>query len=434
MPNPSLTHRPETKTVTDILNLYSQDLLNLEPGFQRQSVWTERDRAKLIDSILRNYPLPAVFFYRREDQGKIIYDVIDGKQRIESILMFMGEMRGRYSVKTQLPGHDETEQVDWRLLCRRKLQPLITGYRIPIIEVDGDIGDIIDVFVRINSTGKALTQQEKRHAKYYNSNFLREANRLANRYEQFFLDMGILSNGQISRMKHVELMCELMLSVHQGDVINRKVALDRVMATKSFSDAQTRRAAKLVTSAINRVKRMFPKLRITRLRQVTDFYTLTVLIAKFEGEGLILTDLKRNRLAWDLLSAFSTNVDKVRENQRKAIGIKPDQEIYRDYLLTVSQMSDDVNQRRKRETILHGVISSLFAAKDAKRGFTIEQRRILWNTTAQRKCEWCSRVLSWDDFTIDHIDPHSKGGKSQLDNAALMCRRCNASKGNGRRS
>src|ERR1039457_7536666 len=66
----SISHRPETRTVTDIQNLFENDLLNLEPGFQRQSVWSERDRAKLIDSILRNYPLPAIFFYRREEIGR----------------------------------------------------------------------------------------------------------------------------------------------------------------------------------------------------------------------------------------------------------------------------------------------------------------------------------------------------------------------------
>jgi len=105
----------------------------------------------------------------------IIYDVIDGKQRLESILMFMGEMRGRFSVKIQLPGSDDPEWVNWKHLCKRKIQHLITGYRIPVIEVDGDLGDIIEVFVRINSTGKALTPQEKRRAKYFNSAFLREA-------------------------------------------------------------------------------------------------------------------------------------------------------------------------------------------------------------------------------------------------------------------
>ncbi len=432
---PTLSHRPETKTITDLVNLYSGEQLNLEPGFQRQSVWVERDRSKLIESILRNYPLPAIFLYRREEDGRIIYDVIDGKQRLESILMFMGEMRGRFWVRTQLPNTEEIEWIDWRRLCKRKLQPLIEGYKIPVIEVDGDMGDIIDVFVRINSTGKALTPQEKRHAKYYNSHFLKEADKLARRFEWYFRNAEVLSPGQIARMKHVELICELMISVHQGDVVNRKTALDKVMATGSFTDAQTRKAAGKAQAALNRLRRMFPKLHMTRFSQLTDFYSLTVLIGKFLDEGLILDDRRRNRLAQDLLTAFGTNVDKVRESQRRAIGIKPNEEIYRDYLLTVSQMSDDVNQRRKREGILRSLLESLFARKDAQRGFTSEQRRILWSTAATRKCPGpiCGgKLLTWNDFTLDHIDPYSKGGRSRLDNAALMCRRDNSAKG-GRR-
>ena len=55
---------------------------------------------------------------------------------------------------------------------------------------------------------------------------------------------------------------------------------------------------------------------------------------------------------------------------------------------------------------------------------------MIWSTTAERSCQNCQRVLTWDDFTIDHINPHSKGGRSDLANAALMCRRCNSSKGN----
>ena len=102
-------------------------------------------------------------------------------------------------------------------------------------------------------------------------------------------------------------------------------------------------------------------------------------------------------------------------------------------MLTVSQMSDDVNQRRKREALLRSVIGTLFEKKDSKRGFTAEQRRILWNSSAQRRCTSCSKALSWSDFTIDHIDPYSKGGRSKLENAALMCRSCNSAKGHRRR-
>lgn len=433
MNQPSMTHRLETKTITDIVNLYEDNSLNLEPGFQRQSVWNERDRIKLIDSILRNYPLPAIFLYRREENGQIIYDVIDGKQRIESILMFIGQMRGRYWLKTQLPGYEESEWINYNKLCNRKLQHLVMGYRIPVIEVDGEMGDIIDVFVRINSTGKALTPQEKRRAKYYNSPFLREADWLARRYEWYFEEMGILSAGQISRMKHVELICELMLSIYQGDVINKKTALDKVMKTVGFNMRDISKATSRTTTALNRVRKMFPKIHTTRFNKITDFFSLTVLISRFEDERMILTDRNRNRLASDLLMAFSNKVDDLRERQRKIEAIKPDQELYRQYLHTVQQSTDEYNQRKARENILRGILGSLFAKKDSQRGFTSEQRRLLWNSASTRRCESCNRHLSWNDFTLDHIDPYSKGGRSRLDNAALLCRSCNSAKGNRRR-
>lgn len=426
----TLRHEADQMTVQDLCNHYKNNQLKLSPGFQRDSVWTVRDRTKLIDSIVRNYPLPSIFLYKREAEGAIIYDVIDGKQRIESILMFMGVIRGgRFSAKVQLPGDDEKDWVDWYSLCRRKKQPLITGYKLRTIEVDGDPADIIDLFVRINSTGKALTAAEKRHAKYYNSPFLRAAGKLASRYEEYLRKSKILTAGQINRMKHVELMCELMVSIHQGDVINKKAVLDRVMESKSYSAAQTRRAWSRTVQALNRVRRMFPRLAVTRFHQVSDFYSLVVLMAKFEDEKMILADRRRNRLAWDLLVAFSNGVDRVRELQKKVRGPKPEEETYREYLLTVLQATDEISQRRKREEILRALLESIFVKKDSDRLFSPEQRRLMWNSTTLRKCQECGKSLTWQDFTIDHIDPFSKGGRTQLGNAALMCRKCNSAKG-----
>ena len=54
MPNAgTLDYRTTTKPVLDLLNLYRGDNLNLNPGFQRQSVWSERDRAKLVSAPFR---------------------------------------------------------------------------------------------------------------------------------------------------------------------------------------------------------------------------------------------------------------------------------------------------------------------------------------------------------------------------------------------
>lgn len=269
-----IEYKTYQKTIQDILNLYEDNHLNLEPGFQRSSVWVKRDRAKLIDSILRGYPLPSIFFYRRREAGNPVYDVIDGKQRIESILMFIGVMRGaRFETKSRLPGQQVADWVDWRTLKKKQSQFLITEYPLQVIEVTGELGEIIDLFVRINSTGKALTGQEKRHARYYHSGFLRRAGQLARRYEDYFRTSKILSPMQISRMKHVELMCELMVAAHNEDVTNKKAALDKVMDSDSIRGRDLEKAASLTVTALNRLKFMFPKLHQTRFHQLSDFYS-----------------------------------------------------------------------------------------------------------------------------------------------------------------
>jgi hypothetical protein len=109
-----------SQTIQTLVHLFEAGQLNLEPGFQRDSVWTLNDRKKLIESIIQNYPLPSIFLYKRSEAGKLIYDVLDGKQRLESILMFQGIGRfrsSRYALRTRLDSEDgPIINTDWRKL------------------------------------------------------------------------------------------------------------------------------------------------------------------------------------------------------------------------------------------------------------------------------------------------------------------------------
>ncbi len=80
--------------------------------------------------------------------------------------------------------------------------------------------------------------------------------------------------------------------------------------------------------------------------------------------------------------------------------------------------------------IIDGLLRSVFEIKDPNRTFSLEQRRLIWHSAEQKKCQFegCNKVLTWDDFTIDHIDAHSRGGLSEMENAAIMCREHNSSK------
>lgn len=432
-PAPKLRYEPTTKTVQDFVNYFENGQLKLDPPFQRKSVWSVRDRAKLIDSLVNGFPVPSIYLHERTEDRRIVYDVIDGKQRLESILMFMGRLRGRgrFDAPVLWPGAEERETVNWASLSRRNLGQVLLRYRIPVHVVSGDLAEVIELFVRINSTGKALTAAERRHARYNRSSFLKAAEGIATRLEPTLRQHRVMSEGQIGRMKHVELVCELMLAAHRGDVQHKKAALDAVMQSSgAFTDRQLQSAKDRTRAALNRVFRLFPDLRTTRFRQVSDFYSLAVLIERFDSEGLILNDRRRNQLAASLLATFGRGVDGLKDKARRFQGASSDEDLYRRYAETVAEGTDSHPNRRAREKLLRAVLEPLFQVKDERRGFTQEQRRILWHSDAERRCAECNRKLTWDDFTIDHVDPYSRGGRTELDNAALMCREHNSAKGN----
>jgi 5-methylcytosine-specific restriction endonuclease McrA len=235
-------------------------------------------------------------------------------------------------------------------------------------------------------------------------------------------------------MKHIELICELMLAAHTGDVTNKEAALDRAMDQNSLRGKSVAKCAAGTILCLRRIERMFPRLKTTRFAHAADFYTLAVLVLKFESERLILTDRKRNTLAWNLIQIFSNGVDDIRHRQKTMQLIAEGQAIYREYAQTVQEGTDEVTNRRNRERILRALLEALFARKDKARVFSREQRRIIWNSTAERRCtvKTCNKLLTWDDFTVDHIDPYSKGGRTELKNAVLLRRRCNSSLGNRR--
>jgi hypothetical protein len=420
------------RTINELSLMFRNKQINLEPGFQRQSVWTNLDRRRLIQSIASAYPIPCIFLYQRSHRGRLVYDVIDGKQRLETIFMFTRQGRfKRQSFETRLPMADGLEWVDWKYI-RRKLRDLrhrLESYKIQTVEVQGELADIIDLFVRINSTGKPLTTGEKRHARFYTSRFLREADHLLHRYVGYFLKQGILSRTQLARMKGTELVSELLMSIHQAGPINKKTSLDRAIGNDSVNGHTLRRISREWVSTLNTLKRMFPELRQTRFRNIADFYSLFMMVWDMKDKGFVLTNAKRNRIAERMLRRLSDGVDHLRDQLRRAMPARQSQQLYARYLLTVQGDTDSAATRQRRAEILRGLLSSLFEFKDEKRTFTAEQRRLLWSSEEKRRCANCRRNLTWNDFTIDHVKAWTRGGRTALRNAQLMCRSCNSGKG-----
>jgi hypothetical protein len=421
-----------TNTINQLALLFKNRQINLEPGFQRKSVWTGADRRRLIESVFAGYPIPSIFLYRRDANGRTVYDVIDGKQRLESLFMFAGIGRfAKQAFDVKLVLGDGLELANWLDLRRRHPQTraAFDSYRIQTVEVRGELNEIVDLFVRINSTGKRLTSGEKRHARYYRSRFLIEADRLVKKCRNYLLATKILTAVQIDRMKATELFAELLMSINAGEAINKKTALDRALGNDSVNGNTLARLCREFTATMNSVKKMFPHLAQTRFRNSVEFYTLFMLVWEMQSQRLVLGDRKKNAIAFELLKALSVGVDELRVHLRKAKPARPAQRIFSEYLLTVQGDTDSASTRQRRREILKNLVWPIFDRKDPARGFSVEQRRLFWHRDEAPKCARCGRRLSWDDFTIDHIKAWSRGGPTSAMNAQLMHRRCNSAKG-----
>lgn len=424
--------------IADFKTHYLSGNLELNPVFQRKSVWNQKQRKNLIKSLYENIPIPSVFLYKRFKNGKIIYDVIDGKQRLETIFMFLG-LKGftkqKFSFKvpyfdSETGEHEFTAYWDDLDVIE---QERFLNYQLNIITVSGNFTDISEIFVRINSTGSSLSRQEIRDAKFINSTFLQYMNALANKkiIIEFFETNRIISSKQILRRKHVEFVSELVLSIHHQRPLDKKQVIDNTMESGILNARQLAKSKNQFEDTLKTIKKIFPELRSTRFNGLADFYTLFLLVWKWKYiNKYTLSNNRVNKLINAYLVAFSDQCDRINKafNRLESLELE-NNEIYKSYLLTVKSSTDSKNQRDKREEILSEVLNSTFERKDPFRNFNKEQRRLLWNNS-NKKCAICNKKLTFSNFHADHVKPHSKGGKTILSNAQVLCAEHNIKKSN----
>ena len=87
-------------SIGEIVNMYKDNELVINPDFQRLFRWEPRQKSKLIESILLGIPLPPIFVYERNDG---VWELIDGLQRMSTILEFMGVLRAPGMQSTKPP-------------------------------------------------------------------------------------------------------------------------------------------------------------------------------------------------------------------------------------------------------------------------------------------------------------------------------------------
>ena len=187
---------PADPDVETLLNRIEAKHLILRPDFQRASVWTVKQKSRLIESLLLNLPIPPCFLAEDEDGTRV---VVDGQQRIGAIDDFY---HGRFAL-TDLQVLKDLNGSTWSTLPpkldRKILQRVV---RTLVISQHSNPGIRFEIFERLNTGGEPLTEQEIRNATLRGS-FNALLNKLA-KSPQFLSAVG--AGKADARLRHHELI------------------------------------------------------------------------------------------------------------------------------------------------------------------------------------------------------------------------------------
>jgi uncharacterized protein with ParB-like and HNH nuclease domain len=143
--------------------------------YQRKLIWSVEEKEKLMGSILKGYPIPLILLAERPQvHGSGKYEIIDGMQRLNAICGFSENLfafNGRYfdinefTHAKRLADEKVFEfEENFDKLDKKECADLVDYQLAVTIYTAMDESDITEVFGRINSGGKHLSNQERRQA------------------------------------------------------------------------------------------------------------------------------------------------------------------------------------------------------------------------------------------------------------------------------
>ncbi|MBR4401572.1 MAG: DUF262 domain-containing protein [Synergistes sp.] len=302
------------KSIKDISTMFEGGDLIVDDSYQRRSVWGEKDKIRLIETVLLKLIIPVLFFWKAEtdpDTGASITHIVDGQQRIKAICSYVNnefklkpqfllseEIKTKYANKLFRDLSDDDKRDFW-------------NYQLMVIDIDPSATreDIITMFNRLNLTDYNLNDQEKRNSK--SGEFASLARELSEMdiWDQYHL----FTVPDVKRMKDVEFCASLILLYKKGIIDQtNQTALNEAYEDYQigYKDAENDKEA--IIEAINSLSHFFISDEVTKfLKKRTQLYTLFSVIfymqrEKIELQGKHLDNFKR---FVNLYSVFGNDID-----------------------------------------------------------------------------------------------------------------------------
>ena len=337
--------RQTTQSIAWFWDLYKRDLLELDPPYQRRSVWSQSYKDYFIDTILLDYPAPAVFLFEDIDEdGVAQYSVVDGKQRLSTVFDFLSG---------EFPVSDAASMSRLRGLAFVDLPPEIKrgfyGYQFAIEFLPStDEGTLSNIFDRINRNVARLTPQELRHARFEGL-FATKAEDLAEGLEELLpRDFPRIAPASKRQMKDVEFVAQLMLLTERGIETYSQDDLDTAYSHRDEEWDDAQRVAREYRTVLTTLARWSERVlggEAKRLRNQADFYSLYGAVLDLQRDGQMPDD----DTALTRLERFMEVVNS--EERRQDDGDA------KRYFEAARSASNDVAQRRDRVRILTAVLT-----------------------------------------------------------------------------
>jgi hypothetical protein len=288
------THR----SVGWIKKAVDEEALEIRPPYQRNPVWLDPQKSSLIDTILRDYPIPELYMQDVVDSsGAEKHYVVDGQQRIRACMEYVD---GDFEIDAnESQTYGEMSFGDLSADDKKR----IWGYTFVVrLLPDAPEDELREIFKRLNRYNMALNRQELRHATYWGE-FITTMEELAK--QDFWVTSGVFSANDFRRMLDVEFISELTVAVLHGQQ-NKKASLDQWYQVYEAEFEDKAYVEHLYDRVLGELDEILPDLRATRWRRTSDFYTLFTTMAT-HYEDLPFT-AKGRKAARQKLVAFGGQV------------------------------------------------------------------------------------------------------------------------------
>ena len=302
------------KTVNEIFTMFDEGKLIVDDTYQRRSVWSEKDKVRLIETILLQLVIPELFFWKADtdpETGVSTTHIVDGQQRIKAIYSFInnefklkpqylldGSIKAEYSNKYFKDLDAETRKAFW-------------NYQLMIIEIDSKAtrDDIITMFNRLNLTDYSLNDQEKRNS--VSGEFAALARELSD--NPLWDEKRLFTGPDVKRMKDVEFCASIVLLYRKGIIDQTdQSALNQAYEELQIGYKDAERDKEAVCAAIETISLFFVSDSVTKfLRRKAQLYTLFSVVFYMQRENIEIEQCQKDHLESfvKLYSIFDNDMD-----------------------------------------------------------------------------------------------------------------------------